>query len=141
MRHHVIPSRQWTGYSCTATMLQMCVRYFTGRRVSHLEAIRVTRCRPDGCSMAQLQKAMNKFGLKTRALRVGIRSIRTALDAGSLVVADDNKTYTSGHVILVTGHTRTRFWVIDPVLGFPTLPTCRRVIANAEESFVVSVEV
>ena len=134
----IFPSRQWTSYSCSAAVLQMVVRHFTGERLSHLAAIRGTQCRPDGCMMAFLRLVIrNRYGLRSRVIPVGIRSFRQQLNRGRLVVVDDNRTYVNSHVIVLNGHTRQRFWIVDPVIGLPTWPRCRRVVTAAQEAFAV----
>ena len=133
----VIPYSQQTAYSCSAAVLQMVVRHFTGRRMLHGVAVHATRCRPDGCMMADLRKVIHRYGLKTRKIAVRIRAFRQALDQGRLVVVDDNRTYVDSHVILAIGHTPQGFWVVDPVKGKPTRPACRRVVRAAEEAFTV----
>ena len=54
-----------------------------------------------------------------------------------LVVADDNDTYTDEHVLAVVGWTQRNFWVIDPVIGGPTVRSHARVLRSASTAFSV----
>ena len=139
MIHKVRPFRQWRGYDCGAAVLRMGVLYLTGRRLSCQRAVLETGCNPDGVSFTKLKRVLRAFGVSVGRMGVGIRVIRKALDGGRLVVIDDNNTYVDSHVILVVGHTHTRFWVIDPIVGIPALRSCRRVIRSADACFTIYV--
>jgi len=133
----IVPSRQWTPYSCSAAVLSMVVRHLTKRRIPHPVAIKATGCRPDGCGMARLRGVLRKYGVSSKVIKPGIRTFRQELDRGRLLVVDDNRTYVNSHVMVVNGHTRQRFWIVDPVIGIPSLRNCRRVARSCQEAFSV----
>lgn len=137
MIHPVLPLRQWRPYDCGAAVLRMGVRHLTGKMLSYWRAVRETGCRPCGVYFTPLKKTFRRFGVSVGNLDLGTRAIRQALDAGKLVVIDDNHTYENSHVVLITGHTRTHFWLIDPMVGVPTMRPCRRVIRGAESAFTI----
>jgi hypothetical protein len=140
MMHSIVPVRQWRTYDCGAAVLRMGVRHLAGVRLSWRAAIDATGCQPEGVSFARLKKAFRRFGLSVGRIE-RIRSIRQALDSARLVVIDDNKTYSESHVILIIGHTRKHLWVIDPMVGFPTLRSLRRVVNSADEAFSIYCDV
>lgn len=133
----IVPYRQWTPYSCSAAVLSMVVRHCTALRIPHRDAMKATRCRPDGCTMDRLRRVLRKYGVSSKVIQPGIRTFRQELDRGRLLVVDDNSTYKNSHVMVVNGHTRQRFWIVDPVIGIPTLRSCRRVVRAAQEAFAV----
>lgn len=133
----VFPYRQWFSFSCSAATFSTLVRHLTGLRVPHSDAIQITGCRPDGCTMARLRRVLRKYGIASKVIQPGIRNFRQELDRGRLLVVDDNRTYINSHVMVVHGHTRHRFWIIDPVIGLPTMRNCRRVARSCQEAFAV----
>jgi len=87
--------------------------------------------------MAKLRRVLRKYGVSSKVIKPGIRTFRQELDRGRLLVVDDNSTYVNSHVMVVNGHTRQRFWIIDPVIGIPSLRNCRRVARSCQEAFSV----
>jgi hypothetical protein len=115
----------------------MCVRFLTGKRVSHGQAIEDLGCYPDGVSMTRLQKILRGHGVRVGRCKHRQRDIRDALAAGKLVVIDDNDTYTEPHVVVIFAQLGKRFVVADPVRALPRVRRGRDVIKGAEALFTV----
>ena len=127
-------------YSCGAAVLQMVVKHLTGEKISHRDAITHTFCEPDGCTMARLKRAIRKFGITVGKCDKRQKAIRTALDADRLVIIDDNDSYSSEHVELVSGYGGKKFWIVDPMQILPRLRPGKDMIKSAEECFTAYVK-
>lgn len=112
-RHHrdslrlpVRPYQQWTGYSCSASVAQMAYEYVSGERMGHRQAIKITRCKPDGATLESVAKVLKrKTGCVTRELPRRHAALRSALSKGSVILAGDTKEHESDHAILLVGFT------------------------------------
>ena len=134
----VRPFQQWRAYSCTAGVLQSLHHYHTGARLSHRKAIGSTGCRPKGATLKQVAKVMKRQHHCTfRPLRDSA-AIRRALRAGSPVLAGDNETYEHDHAILLIGHTRKGFWLVDPAIGAHRWRSEKRLMRTSDEFIAVS---
>ena len=87
--------------------------------------------------MAKMRTVLRRHGVKSETVPIGIRSFRQELDRERLLVVDDNRPYVNSHVMIVNGHTRQRFWIMDPMIGLPTMRNCRRVVGSAAQAFAV----
>ena len=104
--------RQWTPYSCTASVAQMVAHYY-GMKMSHRQAIKLTQCKPDGATLEDVAKALKReHGLKHRTLRRG--DVRGTLRKGLPVMSNDAISHSGDHAILVIGQTPKGFWIVDP---------------------------
>jgi hypothetical protein len=66
-------------YSCVAACLQMIYEHFTGRRMSHRRAIRLTRCKPDGAEVKSIARIMRRLcGTNSTNLRT-LDAVKAAL--------------------------------------------------------------
>ena len=117
-RRNYLPVRlfpQETNYSCTASVLMTLVHAITGETLSHEQAIRATRCRPNGAPLENISKALKR---SCRARSTPLRNLaaaRRALQAGRLVISHDKITYRpDDHAILLAGATKKGFYVVDP---------------------------
>ena len=106
--------RQTTDYSCTASVLTALVHSITGETLSHEQAIRATRCRPNGASLEAVAKALAKTcGARSKSLK-SLKAVRSALRAGRLVISHDALTYRpDDHAIILAGATTKGFYVAD----------------------------
>ena len=132
--------RQWNGYSCGAEVLRMGVRAATGRTIPRQEAESVLGCRPNGTYMTTLQRTFRQYGVQAgRMFKPTRRRVAGTLQAGKLVVIDDDRTYSVSHVMILPGYLSERLvWVADPMIGLPTVRTYRRVIRSATMAFAVA---
>jgi hypothetical protein len=48
-------------YSCVAAVLQTVFSHYTGRRMSHRRAVRLTGCKPDGAELVRIARTMKKL--------------------------------------------------------------------------------
>jgi hypothetical protein len=126
-------------YSCSASVLQMIVRELIDEKISHADAIQLTECKPDGCTMRRLQKALREFGIVVGKCAKRQTAIRKALDDDKLVIIDDNRTYDVSHVTVIPAYVGKRFWVADPMRPLPRLNRGKDVIKRAEECFTAYV--
>ena len=110
------PKRQWTSYSCTASVAQMVAHYY-GIRIGHRKAIEMTQCKPDGATLAAVAQALRlSHRLRPRTLRSKAQ-IKAALRQGQPVMTNDDLNYISDHAILLVGETPKGFWIADPAIG------------------------
>jgi ABC-type bacteriocin/lantibiotic exporter with double-glycine peptidase domain len=129
--------RQWTGYSCCASVLQMVADYY-GNSVSHLRAIKLTGCRPDGASLTHVARVLRReYGLHPKHLKSKAQ-IRAAIQRGEPVIANDFISYLNNHAILLVGETPKGFWVADPVVGQIRWRHERQMMAGADEWIAVA---
>lgn len=132
----VKPYRQWTPYSCCASVFQMVAAYY-GVRVSHLKAIKLTRCHPDGASLTSVARVLKReYRLRPKHL-TSKRQVRAALKRGEPVISNDSLTYEDDHAILVVGQTAKGFYCVDPVLGQVRWKHQQRFMAGAHEFIAV----
>lgn len=124
--------RQWNAYSCGAQVFRMVIEYFTRRCFTGDEAIEILGCKPNGVTMTKLAHCLRAYGVSVHSTPAHIAHIERGLAKGKAVIVDDNATYTEGHVIVVIGSTRRFFWIVDPMVGIPTLREKRRVSRSAE---------
>ena len=129
--------RQWTPYSCTASVAQMVAGYY-GIKLGHRQAIQLTDCRPDGATLGSVAKALkDSHGLRSRALRSKAQ-IRTALRQGLPVMSNDYLNDGGSHAILLVGQTPKGFWIADPAIGEVYWRHQDRFFAGADEFIAVS---
>ena len=129
--------RQWTSYSCTASVAQMVAHYY-GIRLGHQKAIKLTRCKPDGADLGDVAKALNRsHGLLHRILK-SRSQVRAALRNGQPVMTNDSLTYEADHAILLVGQTPCGFWIADPAVGEIYWRHERSFFAGADEFIAVS---
>jgi hypothetical protein len=137
MIHPVIPFRQWRNYDCCAAVLRMGIQYFTGTRLSHRKSVITTGCKPDGVPFSRLKKTFRQLRVGAVQTPIRLNAIKSALDHDRLVVISDEDSYRESHAILIVGYTSKRFWVIDPMIGAPSLRSFKRVIQGADEAFII----
>jgi len=129
--------RQWTSYSCTASVAQMVAQHY-GFRLLHHQAIRLIKCRPDGATLGTVARALKRaYGLQARRLR-SKSQLRAALNNGQPVMTNDSVTYEDDHAILLIGQTPKGFWVADPAVGEVYWKHERQFLAAADEFIAVS---
>jgi ABC-type bacteriocin/lantibiotic exporter with double-glycine peptidase domain len=129
--------RQWTTYSCTASVAQMVTHYY-GIRLGHRKAIALTACRPDGATLGSVARALKRtHGLRPRTLRTRLQ-VRCALRRGEPVMTNDEFTYTSDHAILLVGETPKGFWIADPAIGEVYWRHERRFFAGADQFIAIA---
>jgi hypothetical protein len=128
--------RQWTNYSCTASVAQMVASHY-GIRMNHFRAILLTKCRPDGATLPFVARALRRnHGLCHRRLRTKAQ-IRSALKKGQPVMTNDEINYVSSHAILLIGQTPKGFWIADPAIGEVYWRHERSFFAGADEFIAV----
>ena len=128
--------RQFTSFSCCAAVYQMVAHYY-GFKVSHLKAIKLTKCYPNGSSLVHVARVLKReHGLSTKSLRTR-KQIRNALQNGQPVITHDELSYEHDHAILLVGQTPKGFWLADPVLGQIHWKNENRVMAAASEFIAV----
>ena len=132
--------RQWNGYGCGAEVLRMGVKAITGHAIPRHDAESVLGCRPNGTYMTTLQRTFRQYGVQAgRMFKPTRRRVAGTLQAGKLVVIDDDRTYSVSHVMILPGYlSENLVLVADPMIGLPTIRTYRRVVKSATMAFAVA---
>jgi len=116
IRHRIHPYRQEHSYSCGAAVMQALSNHL-GKELTHAQAIRLTRCKPNGATLERLANAlMALHGCVVRRLKQA-SAIRCAIADGAMVLAGDTLTYVNDHAILIYGFTHNGFFYLDPARG------------------------
>lgn len=103
------------GYSCGATILQILVKHVKGFCINHEEAIRLSKCKPDGCDTKDMIIALRKLGIKSSRIQKNERYINSYLTQGCPIVINDMLSYDpDDHWILISGYTEHYYYILDP---------------------------
>jgi hypothetical protein len=91
--------------------------HYDGRRLSHLKAIQLTKCYPDGACLSYVARVLRKeYGMRHKRLR-SRREISAALKRGDPIITNDSITYEHDHAVLLVGTTPKGVWLADPAIG------------------------
>ena len=116
IRHGIHPYQQEHSYSCGAAVMQ-AVSNHLGKELTHAQAIRLTRCKPNGATLERVAEAMMTFhSCVVRRLKQAT-AIRCAIADGAMILAGDKLTYVDDHAILLYGFTHEGFFYLDPARG------------------------
>lgn len=116
IRHGIHPYRQEYSYSCGAAVMQALSNHL-GKELTHAQAIRLTRCKPNGTKLERVANALvTLHGCVVSRLKQR-NAIRCAIADGAMILAGDKITYVDDHAILIYGFTHEGFFYLDPARG------------------------
>jgi hypothetical protein len=137
--HLLQPRRQWTTYSCAASVTQMAYGFVTGKRMGHRKAIDLTKCRPNGATLDKVAAVLKrKTKCVARDLPRRHSSLKSALSKGSVLLAGDSKTYDDEHAIIILGFSPRGYWLVDPAVGVFTWRNKKRVMTASDQFIAVA---
>ena len=129
--------RQWTNFSCTAAVAQMVCHYY-GIKLTHVKAIKLTKCLPDGASLPFVARMLRQeYGLTIKSLKTKAQ-VHAALKRGEPVITNDSVSYSNNHAVLLVGETPKGLWIADPAVCEVYWRHENQVMAGADEFIAVS---
>ena len=134
--------RQRDEHSCTACVLRYGLYLLTDETITKKDAEKLTKCKPNGATFVQLQRAFKKFGLKTVDRKLTAKNMIDAVKKGRLVVTDDINTWEKDpHAIMVYKYKKKKLYVFDSYTKRGIrIKRPDKVLENATEMFEVYIK-
>ena len=116
----------------------MVIFYHFWEWVAYSEAVSLTRCRGKGTTLGRLAWLFESRGLLIDDLYNVRSDFVFALNNRRPIVLNDHGSYKKDHWYLIIGYTDTGYWVVDPMIGFPTWRSATYVHNMCDDALAIA---